>query len=259
MTSGATPSPFRRAIRATRGLCANSPFLAAKTPEDTWVEWTLIPDFVGWQAVQGLYRKRETLQVEIDGQTLIRDFVRRADFLGEAIISKHTPQLRADAVALMEQVDDHGIAVGYAPEIANHPTMKLILALAETTALALHAEMVAQKASALAQETADRQRELEQNQAYMLDVVEHGKRKMFVIPWLENQKVTVPKNMRSQVGIEFKTLARNVLGYDADQYPKEPFGSLYCHCYPLAVLEKVGPIWIRINKEVSERKAWFRF
>lgn len=242
------PYTPRRAIRLTRGCFESTPILVAKTDDETWVDWGPIPDLLGWLACQSLYQKRAPILIEHEGELITRDFVRKSDFLGTVLINQRFPDFRRYVVGLLDQLEERGLVVS--PTDAKDPLVAMWAAGLES---ALKLAQLERETRAIVR----RQDELEYDQATLAEILDHGKHFKSLVVWLGEHGVRIPENMRSTVGMEFKKIVK-MGGYDPSSRPKQHQGKFYVHEYPLAVLEKFGPVWIGKNRGNPEREKWFR-
>jgi hypothetical protein len=238
------------------------------------------------EAGMSLCNKTFPVQYEAPGtdKVVTADFVSRFDFIHAAIGSDRPEfaEFRNEVVRTMEQLLDHGIVC--APHVRDDPRMQLIAAVGTAMATAIEAERLAREAmertasverrQAAVEDEQDaikqEQEEIKEQQKKQEDLLNHGKRTRIVFVWLQEHGIDVPvqkatndwspkkETATSVVGMEFRSIALE-FGYDPDDYPKECIGIYPTRVWPLPVLDRVGPIWIKRNRTTKpERRSWFR-
>lgn len=258
------PDPSRRAIKTEHKLFGDVPVLCVKTSDGSYVLYDTIADIIGdTQAMANLLVKCVKIVISSGDREEVNRFVSRADFLGAAIISERNRPFRDFVVGLMEELEDKGFVV--TSQDANHPlvvqaklNMDMAFKIAEHDRL--HAEHDRRLSS-----VEQGQKSLEGHVGNIADIYEHGKQWRIAMVAMDQRGIKIPENMRSEVGREIAGIGRK-LGYPVDtypngtksKYPREPVGKFFPIHYPHAVLEHIIDVWIRENKNNSERSHLFR-
>jgi prophage antirepressor-like protein len=265
---------IRKATRTEWTRFSSVIITGVSTPDGEWVLYRPIADVVGQdEARMSLFNKIVPIQYEVNGNGmwLTGDFISKAAFYGCAMISER-PELREfrDAVVkVIEQLASKGFSVP--PNKSDSPLMRLakenVQIVFEVEELqrrqaAVESEQIAmrkeQEAIKQEQETIKRKQETQQQ------LLDHNKATRIVVVWLEEHGIDVPAKKEANgqpancnTGMEFRSIALE-LGYNPDEYPKEVHGSWPTRKWPLPVLDRVGPIWIkRTRANRYDRRSWF--
>jgi hypothetical protein len=248
--------PIKTITRYFEGV----PVIVARRRDGTvWLSWSSIRmACLGWSGGPSLFNKFVTLLVDVDGVIQHERFVSRDAFLSAALVSEQFPEFHRYVVGMLEDLDD-GRSV-MPPSVADHPTMKMLKALTDSTAAAITAEQ-------LARETAQRTDKLEiavadanRKADIARDAAINGSW-AFAIPWLGHNGVRVPKDkdnlIQMAVGKEIAKIAREI-GDDPDSRDKRQNNGFHSNWYPSNIMEKVGRIWIERHRDDPARRSWFR-
>lgn len=144
---------MRKAIRMDMKPFSNTNIMGIITIDDSWVLFSPLPDIIGERAAYStLYNKRVPILVEVGGKDVTMEFVRKADFLGAAIISEKHQDLRDHVVRLLMILEETGVAPAsmVAADVADDPDVQ--------NSERVHAAIIkAARALKQARETAERQ------------------------------------------------------------------------------------------------------